>query len=310
MRTTATGVLQTADGGYLLAGSTGSFGEGEQDVYLVKTDSAGIEQWSRTYGGTENDEGWCVQGTDDDGYIVTGFTASQGAGGCDVYLLKTDSAGIEQWSRAFGQTYEDRGSCVRQTADHGYVIAGLTEGLTLGEDNAWLIKTDSDGVRQWDKVFGGAELDGGTCVLQSDDDGYLLVGYTHSFGGGDFDAWMIRTDDAGEEQWSRTFGGGAWDRADWVEPTSDGGYILAGMSKSLGLWKQAWLIKTDGSGTAQWNRAFGGDGDEWARSVQQTSEGGYILTGSINTRIYLVSYRLSTESRAKGRSASGFTRSR
>jgi hypothetical protein len=288
--------LPTADGGDVLVGSTRSFGAGAKDAYLVKTDSSGIEQWSRTYGGTASDEGWCVQCTGDGGYIVTGLTSSLGAGNCDVYLVKTDSSGIEQWSRTFGQAYEDCGYSVRQTTDGGYIIAGLTEGLTEGEDNAYLIKTDSDGVLQWSQVFGGAELDSGTCVLQVAG-GYLLVGYTHSFGAGDFDAWMIRTDDAGEEQWSRTYGGGAWDRADWVEPTSDGGYIVAGMSKSFNAWEQAWLIKTDDTGAEQWSRAFGGAGDEWAHSVQQTADGGYILVGSTNSLhagdldVYLVYYR-------------------
>ena len=292
---------QTADGGYIIAGYTDSYGAGDSDVWLIKTDVQGNSLWEKTYGGTKGEKGSFVQITSDGGYIITGARDSYAPGDttCDGWLIKTDSLGNEEWSSTFGDTYSDWGYCVRQTSDGGYIIGGLTETFISYYD-AYLVKTDSLGDEEWSKKFGKSdERDSGTCVLQTTDGGYVLAGYTHSYGAGDYDVWMIKTDDMGNEQWDKTFGDGAWDQANSVQPTMDGGYIIAGMTRSGtfgAVWEDVWLIKTDAAGEEQWNKDFGGDAVDYGRSVQQTADGGYIIVGDTNsfsggTNLFLIYYK-------------------
>ena len=273
-------VRQTSDGGYILAGCTRSFGAGGSDAWLIKTDSLANEDWSRTFGGSDYDYAYSVRQTSDGGYILAGWTYSFGAGSCDAWLIKTDSAGNEEWSRTFGGSDYDGAKSVQQTSDGGYIVAGLTYSFGAGSGDAWLIKTDSVGNEKWSTTFGGSDWDWAWSVQQTSDGGYILAGRTYSFGAGSCDAWLIKTDSLGNEEWSRTFGGsdveGAWS----VHQTSDGGYILAGYTGSFGAGSSdAWLIKTDSLGNEEWSRTFGGSHFEHAYSVQQTSDRGYIMAG-------------------------------
>ncbi|MCK4528110.1 hypothetical protein KAW18_12130 [candidate division WOR-3 bacterium] len=150
-------VQQALDGGYILAGLTSAFGSGGSDVYLIKTDSGGNEEWSKTFGGSLDDAGNSVQLTTDGGYIIGGSTESFGSGGSDVYLIKTDSGGNEEWSKIFGDSLDDAGNSVLQTSDSGYIIAGYKKLLCGGDSlpKGYLIKTDSGGNEKWSKTFGG-----------------------------------------------------------------------------------------------------------------------------------------------------------
>jgi hypothetical protein len=140
-------VQQTLDGGYIIAGYTTSFGAGEQDIYLVKTDSLGETIWTNTFGGPGWENGHAVQQTyPDGGYIITGYTDSFGAGSSDVYLVKTDVNGDTVWTRTYGGEGEDAGLFVQQTFDSGYIIAGNIDFWNLEAPGLYLIRTDSDGV--------------------------------------------------------------------------------------------------------------------------------------------------------------------
>jgi hypothetical protein len=273
-------VQQTADGGYVIIGYTESFGAGDADVYLIKTDASGDILWERTYGGNERDDGNSVKQTPDGGYVITGFTKSFGAGSADVFLLKTDASGDILWARTYGGYYVEDGNEVQQTADGGYIIAGYTE-LTFGGNRDFLlIKTDSFGESQWSRISGGKEWEMYQSVQQTADGGYIVTGHTSSFGYGSGDVCLVKTDALGYNLWRKTYGGSDYDDGRSIQQTADGGYIIAGWTMSFGAGdRDVYLIKTDSSGYTLWMRAYGGISDDRGYSVQQTTDGGYVITG-------------------------------
>jgi hypothetical protein len=273
-------VQQTSDGGYIVAGSTWSFGTDDWDIFLIKTDANGNIQWAKTYGGTDYDWAYSVQQTSDGGYIVAGFTDSFGAGWEDIFLIKTDANGNVMWAKTYGITDDDLAYSVQQTSDGGYIVAGSTYSFGAGGLDIFLIKTDANGNIIWAKTYGGISGYGAFSVQQTSDGGYIVAGFTDSFGAGWEDIFLIKTDANGNVMWAKTYGGIDLDWAYSVQQTSDGGYILAGFTYSFGAgYSDAFLIKTDANGNVMWAKTYGGTGNEEAFSVQQTSDGGYILAG-------------------------------
>jgi hypothetical protein len=273
-------VRQTSDGGYIVAATAWSFGVGAGDILLIKTDANGNIQWAKTYGGGDGDGAFSVQQTSDGGYIVAGHTYSFGAGDFDIFLIKTDANGNLQWAKTYGGTYWDDARSVQQTSDGGYIVVGLTNSFGAGGGDIFLIKTDASGNVQWAKTYGGTSADEAFSVQQTSDGGYIVVGLTNSFGAGTEDIFLIKTDASGNLQWAKTYGGAIGDRALSVQQTSDGGYIVAGLTNSFGAGGlDIFLIKTDASGNVQWAKTYGGTDWEDAFSVQQTSDGGYIVAG-------------------------------
>jgi outer membrane protein assembly factor BamB len=285
-------VQQTQDGGYIITGEIESFGNGWSDIYLIKTDENGNELWSQTFGGEFNEIGYSVQQTTDGGYIIGGHTSSFGNGGRDVYLIKTDENGNELWSQTFGGTNGDRGYSVQQTTDGGYIITGETNSFGNGNLDVYLIKTDENGNELWSQTFGGTNGDIGYSVQQTTDGGYIITGSTNSFGNGSVDFYLIKTDENGNEQWSKTFGGEEFDKGYSVQQTTDGGYIITGSTNSFGNGSgNVYLIKTDENGNEQWSKTFGDDYNNYGHSVQQTTDGGYIITGLtyyLGSDVYLI----------------------
>ena len=281
-------VRQTSDGGYIVAGQTLSFGAGDTDAWLLKLDSEGNMMWQKTYGGTGFDSAYSVQQTSPDGgYIVAGQTYSSGAGDQDIWLLKLTANGDIVWQKTYGGGAWDFANFVQQTSDGGYIVAGGTSSFGAGEKDVWLLKLDENGIVTWQKTYGGVTFESATSVQQtSPDGGYIVVGTTVTFGAGEKDVWLLKLDANGDVTWQKTYGGTAGDEGYSVQQTSDGGYIVAGGTRSFGEGNyDIWLLKLDGGGDIVWQKTYGGNAWDYPYSVQQTSDGGYIVaaeTGSFS----------------------------
>jgi len=236
---------RTSDNGYLLGGNTISFGAGNTDFWLVKTDATGEGLFSHTYGGHEYDECYAVKQTSDGGCVLAGYTESFGAGITDFWLVKTNANGDSSWSRTFGGSQLDVCLSVEQTSGGGYILTGYTFSFGAGGADFWLVKTDANGNQLWSRTFGGSDDDRCNSVHQTADGGYILGGYTESFGAGSTDFWLVKTDANGTELWNRTFGGSGDDLCHAVIRTTDGGYMLAGYTTSFGAGaRDFWMVKT------------------------------------------------------------------
>jgi len=274
-------VQQTSDGGYVVAGDTSTFGAGSRDIWLLKLDSNGGVAWQKTYGGEGTDGASAMQQTSDGGYVVVGETYSFGAGGGDFWVLKLDSSGDIDWQRAYGGTGSDEASAVQQTADDGYVVVGETHSFGAGNSDFWVLKLDSDGDVGWQQTYGGADGDGASSVEQTADGGYVVAGETYSFGAGRSDYWVLKLDPGGTVDWQRTYGRGLEDYPYAVRQTGDGGYVVVGKTETSGPGPtNLWLLKLNSDGGVDWQSAYGWDGmGTVGYDVQQTEDDGYVVAG-------------------------------
>jgi len=319
---------QTTDGGYIIVGTAYYYGAGNDDVYLIKTDSLGDTLWTHTYGGTGEDIGLDVRLTTDGGYIIVGWTNGSFTGN-GVYLIKINSVGDTLWSKTYGgpALMTDAGYEVQQTNDGGYVIIGNTNNYPSSGRSIYLIKTNAFGDTMLTKSYHASIYDDGYSIQQTNDGGFIIGGTTFNgitnliymiklksnfdtawtktyndtltidsynayayiqqtidggyiIAGGDQAVYMVKTDSIGNTLWSKTYDGSHNDEAQEVHQTTDGGYILVGSTNSFGGGQtDVLLIKTDSLGDTLWTRTFGGTGDDIGRSVQQTVDGGYIIGG-------------------------------
>jgi len=271
-------VVQTADGGYAIAGRTRSFGSGKCDIWLVKTDEFGNHLWNQTYGGPEDDIAREIIETSDGGYAMAGETSSFGHGSRDFWLVKTDSEGNMQWNQPYGGTDEDEAYSVVQTEEGGYAVVGRT--LSFGPQDFWLVKTDADGNMQWNRAYGGGGPQIAFSVVQTPDGGYAIGG-ENGPNNDRRDVWLVKTDASGDMQWNKTYGVGTIDISKSMIQTADGGYALAGWSETPAGSDYAdfYVIKTDVDGNMQWNNTYGGAERDEAYSLIPTSDGGYAVVG-------------------------------
>ena len=262
-------VQQTADGGYIVAGAFDG-----TDIYLIKTDANGDQTWSNTFQGSDYGVPRSLQQTTDGGYIMAGDISTGCSATYGVYLIKADAEGNEEWRKTFvGNMY---GASAQQTADGGYIIAG-----TIWYSSSYdvlLIKTDGSGDQIWSQIFHESAYKIARCVRQTSEGGYIVAGYTASYPS---DVFLIKTDATGNEIWSTSFGGSDSDAPNSVKQTADGGYVIVGNTLSFGAGGyDVYLFKTDVDGNEVWSRTFGGSNWDFGYSVDQTSDGGYIVAGS------------------------------
>jgi hypothetical protein len=303
-------IQQTTDGGYLVAGNTESNdgdvtgNHGSTDYWIININQYGEMQWQKCYGGGAGDFVRSFQQTTDGGCVIAGTTSSNDGnvtgnhGSSDYWIVKLDQYGELQWQKCFGGSNWDEAHSIQQTTDSGYVIAGTTSSNdgdvtgNHGSSDYWIVKLDQYGELQWQKCFGGSNIEGECFIQQTTDGDYLVAGNTESNDGdvtgnhGSTDYWIINIDQYGEMQWQKCYGGGAGDFIRSFQQTTDSGYVIAGTTSSndgdvTGNHGNTdyWIVKLDQYGELQWQKCFGGSNWDEAHSIQQTTDSGYVIAG-------------------------------
>ena len=320
-------VIQTTDGGYALVGyamsddGDGSNNEGFHDNWIVRLDASGNILWEHSFGFSGHDHSYDVVQTKDGGFFFAGFldvTQSNGEGnfGKGSYLTrhgvgefwgtKLDADGNLEWRRYFGGTNNDRAHSVVQADDGGYVLAGFSESddfdvsNTKGSYDFWVVKVDGKGTLLWEKSFGGTGIEISYGIVKTQDGGYAITGNTFSTdtdvskNNGESDVWLIKIDDNGNLLWESTFGGTGFDAAHGLDVTSNGGFVIAGNSKSLDGDATAnfgendlWIIKADVNGNLVYQQSFGGSGLDFGFDVVSTDDGSLVLVGEMASDDFL-----------------------
>jgi hypothetical protein len=277
----AVGAQQTTDGGFIVSAFTSPSGFADS-AWIFKTDAMGNVQWQNKYAGF----GCCIlptQQTIDNGFILAGFTDSSGMG--DVQVLRLNSTGAVIWARTYGNpTAFDAAFSVQTMPDGGFVVAGITNGyevngLIVGDFRVF--KIDALGDFVWQHAYGGLGADYAISIAKTSDNGFIVAGWTDSFGAGGNDAWVLRLNNTGGVIWQKAYGGKGDYVAFSVGQTSDGGFIVAGSTNSSGAGgRDAGLFKLTSTGNIVWQKTYGGPRDDYAVSAEQTTDGGFVFAAT------------------------------
>ena len=234
-----------------------------------------------TYGGLNIDRGYDIIQTVDGGFAIGGFTESYGLGGTDAWLVKTNNSGAIEWNKTYGGMQDEEAHSIISTPDGGYALAGYTESFGMGTNDMWLVKTDSNGNIEWNETYGDDGYQGASTVIRTSDEGFLLAGTTRPFGANfDYNIWIVKTNKFGVPLWNQTYGGAEDENAWSIISTFDGGYAIAGHTRSYSVGENDfWLVKINTTGGVLWNQTYGGLEYDEAIQVIQTVDGGYALTG-------------------------------
>lgn len=268
--------VRTAAGEYVLCGATAPSADGRPDVWIGTIDPHGRAAWTaRPFGNDRLDTARSIATAPDGGYVVAG-TSSRGADAvADGTLAKTDANGHKRWQKRFGGAGFECCNCVVATRDGGYALCGGTHTFAATGLDAWLVKTDSDGEREWAETYGRSRADVANAVVQTEDGGYVLVGRTDGGGTG---VWVVKTDDSGTREWERRLGGTGYDVATAVIETTAGGYAIVGHTTSFGATrKNAWIVQLDAAGAEAWSRTYETDGHAIGRDIVQASADEYAI---------------------------------
>jgi uncharacterized delta-60 repeat protein len=278
-------IQQTSDGGYIVAGCTESFGAGLWDYWVLKLESDGDIEWEKTYGTADDYESpRSIQQTSDGGYIVGGWiNKDPNTYYYDYWILKLESDGDIEWEKTYGGAYDDLALSLQQTSDGGYIVAGRSDSFNAGDLDIWILKLESDGDIEWQKTYGGSSSEYARSIRQTSDGGYIVAGWTYSFGAGKWDYWVLKLESDGDIEWHKAYGGTDDDLGRFIQETSDGGYIVAGWSRSFPgggpVTSDVWVLKLFSNGNIEWERIYRGTSVDSTGSVQETSDGGYIVVG-------------------------------
>ncbi len=282
-------VIEVSGGGFALAGYSTSYDAGSNDFWLLRVDADGNHLWNQTYGGFSADGAQSVVEVSSGGFILCGSTASFGAGGGDVWLVRTDADGNHLWNQTFGGVNNDIAYSVIEVSGGGFALAGYynsTGGAAMYGNDMWLIRTDANGNHLWNQTFGGAYGDMAYSVVEISGGGFALGGtFNSSYGIGlGADMWLVRTDANGNHLWNQTYGGSSSDFGGAVVTMSDGGFVLSGFTNSSGAGGgDVLLVRTDATGNVLWNHTYGGSAFDIGTSLIEVSSGGFALTGWTNS---------------------------
>jgi predicted secreted protein len=273
-------VLQLSDNGYIVGGQTRSFGAGSTDLWLVRTDANGDTIWTRCFGGAQDDSGTAVA-IAPDGFLFMGQTASFGAGGSDIWLIKTNAAGDTQWTRCYGGPGPERYGSLIRLQNGEIVLCGATASSGAGGMDVWVVKTDASGNQLWAKTYGGAGDDVGLGITPTSDSGFVVCGYTTSYGAGNGDCWVLKLTAEGDTQWTRTYGGPQPDGAGCAIETP-GGYVIGANTMSFGAggW-DLYAVGITATGDTLWTKTHGGQSDDWGFGGSETADGNVVLSGYV-----------------------------
>jgi hypothetical protein len=270
-------VIQSANGGFLVAGSTSSYGlGGPADFWLFEVDANGLFLWNNTFGSLEQDVVTSLIQTSAGGFALLGRNYAFSDNGT-MWLVKTDSNGNHEWNVTLGGSAND--VSLIQTLDGGFAFLATTDSFGAGGDDMWLVKTDSTGNHEWNKTFGGSIDDLSGALIQTSDGGYFLGGSTYSYSPSYSDFWLVKTDANGDFVWNQTFRGGFEEGLISLMPTSDSGFVLAGATEIWG-GGNLFFVKSDSSGNLVWNKTLGAPSNSWFTSIIQTSDEGFVAAGS------------------------------
>jgi hypothetical protein len=271
-------VRETSDGNYIVAGKTQAVLDSTYYMLLMEIAPDGDTLWTRTYGqGYRASYGLSVEEVSSGGYIVAGGADPGPLSSAELFLVRTDTDGDTLWTRLHGTASQEEAWSVQETFDGGFVAAG-----TKSQD-VYLVRTDANGDTLWTRQYGGPSSETGLSVQQTPDSGYVIAGSTWSFGAGKSDAYFVRTDRSGGVIWTRTYGGQERDQASSIVVTSDNHFVAGGSTESFGVAGDMWLLRLDAAGDTVWTATYGGLGEDRAHWVEETMDGGYILTGATNS---------------------------
>ncbi len=279
------GILKATDNsGYYIIGYSRSYGfaGADSDTWLIKIGNDGAKLWDKLYGTWGNDQGKEIISTSDGNYMLVGQSNSATMPDYQAFLIKIEPDGDIIWDKYYGgSSAVELGNSVKQTPDGGYIMLGQTFSYGAGNGDAYLVKTDADGVKEWEETYGGTQNDEGIFITANNDGTYTFCVRDSSTAGTDVDVQIIKTQADGTEIWNKNYGGNRKDTDKMIQPTSDGGYVVAAISRSFSFSQlpDMWILKLDSNGDTLWTRSYGGQDNEHCYSVRQTSDGGYIAVG-------------------------------
>ena len=270
--------IECSDGGFLCTGGDGYTTHSQKEAFLIRTDEYGNELWYKTFRRHDrNGQSWGMCAIEvSDGYVILLTDAGWGADfDSDAWLIKTDKNGNEIWNKTYGGESGDVGGCLIQTKEGGFVITGYTYSFDMGGGDAWLLKTDSEGNKVWNKSYGGYYYDTGEDVIQTEDGGYMIAGrYTPAYQGWG-EVGLFKTDSSGNLEWIRYYGGTDNDFGNSLARSDDGGYVIVGIRHSGLPDFTGWILKTDGNGNKIWDEIIGGR----PYKIINSNDGNYVIAG-------------------------------
>jgi hypothetical protein len=280
----AESIQPTSDGGYVIVGSTNSFGAGGYDIYLVKIDALGNILWTRTYGGYGNEYAYSMQQTTDNGYVIAGMTTSYGAGNDDYYLVRIDSQGDTLWTRTYGSPFPEQARCMQRTSDGGFVVAGYT--MSAYAWGVYVVKTDSQGDTMWTHLYEPpypqSDAIGAYTIKQTSDLGYVIAGYA-LVPCMTSDLLVIRTDSMGDTLWLRIYPNNGDEAAYDICETHDGDFDIVGYNSAEYQDEDVYFVRIDSQGDMVWSRTIGGASDDAGHALIRESGGCRIIAGSTSS---------------------------